>query len=141
MGRVINPNSPGKHRNQLVRGVVIALQELLSREETGEEARDLAAYIALSLGEIAATIEKTVEPWEKRGYWLKADRFRLDWDWADRLGKSLSEGLLGDDWDAAAQAAAQIMGKVHNVQVPIRHRLGTPWVGAWTRLQEKTEVT
>jgi hypothetical protein len=109
--------------------------------ETGVEERDLAAYIALSLAEIATTIEKTVEPWEKRGYWLKADRFRLEWEWTDRLGKRLSDGLIGDDWEAAAHAAAQIMGKVHSVQVPVRHRLGTPWTGAWERLQERTQVS
>ncbi len=105
-----------------------------------EEARDLAAYIALSLAEIADTIEKTVEPWEKRGYWLKADRFRLDWEWAGLLGKALSAGLMEDDWGSAAQAAAQIMGNVQSVQVPTRHRLGTPWVGAWDRLKDSETI-
>ncbi len=141
MSRVINPNAPGKYRDQLIRGVVIALRELLTREEVDDQSRDLAAFIALSLTEVETTIEKTVEPWEKRGYWLKADRFRLDWEWTGKLGKALSAGLLEDDWGAAAQAAAQIMGKVQSVNVPVRHRLGSPWEGAWARLQEKLDNT
>ncbi len=140
MGRVINPNSPGKLRDQLLRGVVVALRELMSRSENDVEAHDLAAYIVLSLEEIAGTIEKTVEPWEKRGYWLKADRYRLEWEWAGRLGKSLSDGLLGEDWGSAAQAAAQIMAKVQGVKVPARHGVGQPWSGAWARLQGSTRL-
>ena len=34
-----------------------------------------------------------------------------------------------------ARTRAQLGGKLNNVDVPIRHRLGTPWVGAFDQLE------
>jgi hypothetical protein len=31
--------------------------------------------------------------------------------------------------------SAQIAQKLMNVDVPVRHRLGTPWVGAWNLMK------
>ncbi len=39
----------------------------------------------LALEEINSNIDKSVEAWEKRGYWVKADKFRLDWEWSGKL--------------------------------------------------------
>jgi hypothetical protein len=103
-----------------------------------ETTRDMASFIALALEAIAATIDSTVEPWEKRGYWVKADRFRMDWDWAERFGKSMRKAVLNDEWVEVARLSAEIGGHVGNVKLPARHGLGTPWVGSWKRLQEKS---
>ena len=134
MSRVINPEGTGKERTQLSRSVVLALRELAKQPEINQNTRDLAAYIALALQAIAKTIDSSVEAWEKRGYWLKADRFRLDWAWAERLGKQMQQALLNDDWQTVALTAGQVAEKLHTVEVPQRHRLGAPWVGAWERL-------
>jgi len=75
---VINTENAGKERTQLTRAVVLALRELMRQTETNRETQDLAAFIVLALENIAATIDSSVEAWEKRGYWLKADRFRMD---------------------------------------------------------------
>ena len=134
MSRVINPETAGKKRKQMVRGVVIALRELMGQGEQDGLTRDLAAFIALSLEAIAKTVEESVAPWEKRGYWVKADRFRMDWDWAERLGGQLKQALLADDWAQVAEVSAKVGEKVSGEHVPKRHRLGTPWVGAWEKL-------
>lgn len=135
MSRVINPESAGKERTQLTRAVVLALRELIHKTDVDQETRDLAAFIALALATIAATIDDSVAAWEKRDYWVKADRFRMEWAWSERLGKAMRNALLNDDWPGVAQTSAQVMQKLKDVQVPQRHRLGTPWVGAWERLQ------
>jgi hypothetical protein len=136
LGRVINPESAGKERTQLSRATVLALRELMRQTQPDAQTRDLAAFIALALDSIAETIDASVEAWEKRGYWVKADRFRMDWRWAENLGKAMRQAVLAEDWSRVAETAVQIAGKLGNVKVPQRHRLGTPWVGAMERLRQ-----
>jgi hypothetical protein len=136
MSRVINPDSAGKERTRLSRAIVIAIRELARQEDTGGEARDLAAFIALALQIIAEGIDVSVAAWEKRGYWVKADRFRLDWTWADQMGEKMKTAVLNDDWGNVAMLAAQIAQKLQKVKVSENHRMGAPWVGAWEQLQK-----
>jgi hypothetical protein len=135
LGRVINPEGAGKERTQLMRSVVLALRELMQQNGTDDKTRDVAAYIALALKAIDGTVDVTVAAWEKRDYWLKADRFRMEWAWAGRLGQNMRKGVLSDDWPMVAQTAAAVAEKVRQIDVPKRHGLGTPWDGAWERLQ------
>jgi len=136
VGRVINPESAGKLRSQLTRSIVLALRELMRQAQPDAHSQDLAAYITLALEEISATVESSMAAWEKKGYWLKADRFRMDWEWAERASKALRQALAQDDWATVALTAAQVAQKLMSVDVPLRHRLGTPWEGAWQRLNE-----
>ncbi|MDP3184343.1 MAG: hypothetical protein Q8M58_03625, partial [Anaerolineales bacterium] len=85
MGRLINPDSAGKERTRLTKAVALAVRELAQQTGPGAESRDLAAFIALALAVIAGTIDVSVTAREKRGYWVKADRFRMDWAWAAHL--------------------------------------------------------
>jgi hypothetical protein len=136
MSRVINPDSAGKERTQLSKGIVLAIQELARQTDTGAEARDMAAFISLALTQIAAGIDISVAAWEKRGYWVKADRFRMDWLWTDIYAKKIREALLIDDWGTIAMTLPQIAEKLSKVKVPAGHRLGRPWVGAWKKLTQ-----
>lgn len=135
MGRVINPESAGKDRTRLTRAVVLALKELMHQTRPDDTTRDLAAFIALALDEVSETIDASVGAWEKRGYWLKADRFRMEWAWAEKLGTAMREAVLVEDWPRVAMTAAQVTEKLKDVDVPARHKLGTPWVGAWKQLK------
>jgi hypothetical protein len=134
LSRIIKLESAGKDRNQLVKGAALALRELMQQPEPGDQARDLAAFIALALEEIAGTIDNSVEAWEKRGYWVKADRFRMDWRWSGQLGGKMRSAVLADDWGEIAGTGVQIAQKLMDVKLPQRSRLGTPWVGAYKAL-------
>jgi hypothetical protein len=134
LGRIINPESAGKERKQLTRGVVLTLRELMNQTEPDPVTRDLAAFIALALQSIWETIDPSVAAWEKRGYWVKADRFRMEWAWSSQLGEEMRRALLSEDWGSVAQIAAKIAAKVNAIKLPQRHRLGRPWVGAWERI-------
>lgn len=135
MGRVINPEPARKQRQRLLRAVVLTLREMMAQTEQQEETRDQAAFLVLALREVAETIDRTVTPWEKRGYWLKADRFRMEWDWSSRLGDELARALLAADWGEVARVVGEIAARVRDVHVPRRHGLGRPWEGAWAHLQ------
>jgi len=135
LGRVINPETAAKERTVLTRSAVLAIRELMRQTEANALTRDLAAFIALALEGISATIDLSVEAWEKRGYWVKADRFRMEWLWAENLGRTMRQAVLADDLPGVAATAVQIAAKLNNVKVPQRHGLGTPWTGAYERLK------
>ena len=135
MSRVINPNALGKERDRLSKEVVLALRELAQQASTGPQTYDLAAFIASALQGIADTIDPSVQAWEKRGYWVKADRFRMEWMWTGQYAKDFRIALLADDWAQVAMLSAKIGGKFSGVKIPVRHRMGQPWVGAWNKLK------
>lgn len=137
MSRVINPDSAGKERTHLTKSIVLALRTLAKQTDVDDATRDLAAFIALALLRIDATIDISVQAWEKRGYWVKADKFRMEWMWTKHLGEQMRSAVLGGDWGAVARISAQVGQKLVKVQVPERHRLGTPWVGAHALLEKQ----
>ncbi len=137
LGRVIHLDSAGKQRTLLTRSVLTAIRLLMQQQEVNEQTRDLAAYIALALEEISNTIDPTVSAWEKRGYWLKADRYRMEWSWAKTLGEKMEQALRKEDWGMVAQIAAEIASRLANTAILKRLGARAPWEGAWDRLMEK----
>jgi hypothetical protein len=135
MSRVINPDSAGKERTRLSKAIVLAVRELARQDHPGPASRDLAAFIALALSAIAAGIESSVAAWEKRDYWVKADKFRMEWMWAGQTAEKLKSALQREDWRTVALLAAQIAQKFSKIQVSEHHRLGKPWAGAWDRFR------
>jgi hypothetical protein len=111
------------------------LNELTKSDPSIEKRRDLAAFICLSLRAISDTIDPTVEAWEKRGYWVKADRYRMEWSWTGQAAQRMKEALSAGDWESIAQLADQIGMKLAKVKVSPHHRMGQPWVGAWEKLR------
>ena len=134
MSKIYTPESAGKDRTRLSKSIVLALRELMKQTEPNDVTSDLTAYVVLALEEIAGNIDRSVEAWEKRGYWLKADRFQMEWEWTDRLSGSMRQALLNEDWPTIAKVSAQVAEKVKSVDVPQRNHIGTPWVGAWEKL-------
>ncbi|HAD07364.1 MAG TPA: hypothetical protein DCE76_09430 [Anaerolineaceae bacterium] len=134
MSRIINPENAGKQRTHLTKGVVLAIRELMKQAQADENTRDLAAFIGLALIEIGETIDVSVQAWEKRGYWVKAERFRMDWEWVQQLGQAMLDALKAEDWNQVALLSVRIAQKLQKIQVAERNRIGTPWKGAWQRL-------
>jgi len=135
MSRVINLDSAGKQRTQLAKAIVLAIRELALQKEPNAEARDLAAFISIALNMISEGIDISVAAWEKRGYWVKADKFRMEWDWAGPAGLKMQNAVLSDDWAAVAILSAQIAQKFAKVRLSENHRLGRPWAGSWETLK------
>ena len=136
LSRVINPNTPGKDRNRFKKGIALALRELSKSRETDARTKDLVAFIVLALDEIEATIDVTTTAWEKRNYWIKADRFRREWEWAGRLAKELKPLVLSQEWDEIAAFTPKLFRYVGDIKISERHRMGQPWLGAWEELNK-----
>jgi hypothetical protein len=138
MSPLINPESAGKERTQLTKAIVLAVRELAKQKDVTNEAKDLAAFMALALQSIAEGIDVSVAAWEKRGYWVKADRFRMDWRWTGQYAEKMKSAILAEDWGTVAMLAAQTAQKFNKIVVSENHRLGRPWVGAYARLNGKS---
>jgi hypothetical protein len=136
LGRIINTEGAGKERNRLSRCIVLSLRELMRQSQPDDKSRDLAAFIALALLSISDTVEASVLAWEKKGYWVKADRYRMEWSWTERFGKQMKQAVFQEDWPMVAQVSVQVAQKLMSVEVPLRNRLGTPWLGAWGALKQ-----
>ncbi len=134
MSRLINPDSAGKDRTRLSKAIVLSIRELAKQKDVTGEAKDLAAFIALALQSIAEGIDASVVAWEKRDYWVKADRFRMDWMWTGQLAEKMKSAVLNDDWGTIAMLMPQIAQKFSKVVVSENHRLGKPWIGAYLQL-------
>jgi len=134
LAKIYSPDSAGKDRTRLSKTIVLALRELMKQTEPDTLTKDLTAYVVLALEEIARNIDGSVAAWEKRAYWVKADRFRLEWEWAGSSAAKLRLAIGEGDWGTVAITSALIAQKLSKVTVPEKHRLGTPWLGAAGRL-------
>ena len=139
MSRVINPDSSGKERTRLSKSAALAIRELASLREPGEESRDLAAFLVLALGRISETVEESVVAWEKRGYWVKADRFRMEWGWTQTKSDLLFKYLQEQNWDGIIQQVVQVSQKLSAVKVPARKPQIDPWTDAYKLLMSESK--
>jgi hypothetical protein len=137
LSRLINPDSAGKDRARLSRAIVLSIRELAKQKDVTGEAKDLAAFIALALQSISEGIDASVLAWEKRGYWVKADRFRMEWLWTGQYAGKMKNAVLQDDWATIAMLMPQIAQKFGKVAVSENHRFGKPWVGAYGSLKDE----
>jgi hypothetical protein len=134
LSRVINPDSVGKERTRLTKSIVLCIRGLAKMSEVTPEAKDMAAFIALALQSISEGIDVSVAAWEKRDYWVKADKFRMEWMWASQSAEKMKAAVLHDDWAVVASLMPHIASKFGKTEVSDNHRLGKPWVGAYTLL-------
>jgi hypothetical protein len=134
MSPIINPESAGKERTQLTKAIVLAVRELAKQTDVTKDAKDLAAFIALALKSISEGIDISVAAWEKRGYWVKADRFRMEWLWTGQYADKMKVAIFTDDWGTVAMLMPQIAQKFNKIVVSENHRLGKPWSGAFEKL-------
>jgi len=131
VSKIINTVNVGTERNRLLKAIVIAIRELMKQTSVDSTTKDLAAFISNALIAVHETVERSVIPWEKRDYWVKADKFRLEWAWTKEIGEEMLEATLEQDWAKVALLSASVGQKLKNIMVSDRHRMGKPWVGAW----------
>jgi hypothetical protein len=136
MSRIIATDGPGKLRSQHRRTIAEVLRRLSQKPKLDEEVKDLAALIVLCLHRIADTVEQTTEAWERRDYYLKADRFREEWRWvepmADHLGAVIHEGR----WNQLPDVLVQLMPYFSDVKIARLTRKPSLWKGAYKKLLE-----
>ena len=137
MSRVINPGSAGTERTRLKKSLVLAIRELMKLQEPDQLSRDLIAFILLSLDRITETVDESAAAWEKRGYWLKSDHFRMEWDWAQILADRIRPNVYAEDYGKIIPDVVALSQSLMDITLSENNRIGTPWIGAWDALQKK----
>jgi hypothetical protein len=137
LSRIINLDSAGKTRARLTKAIILAIRELGKQSSPNDESRDMAAFISTALASIDKGIDESVTAWEKRGYWVKADRFRMEWAWAGRFAEKMHLAVQFDDWETVADVATLTAQKLSKITVSSGNRIGKPWSGAWAEIKQK----
>jgi hypothetical protein len=137
MSRVISIDGPGKVRNQHRRTIAEALRRLSQKPQLDDEAKDLVALIIFSLHGIADTIDRTVDAWEKRDYYLKADRFREQWRWVEPIADELSAITYEGQWNQLPIVLAQLMPHFADIKIKKMTRKPGLWQGAYQKFMQE----
>ena len=109
MGRVINPDNPGKKRNQELRTCAEILRQLSQKREIDTEAKDMLAQLVFSMREINDTIEHSAEVWEGRNYWMKAEELRQNWRWVYALAGHIQSLLRNEKWEQFPEVMVSLL--------------------------------
>jgi hypothetical protein len=136
MSRIIATEGPGKIRSQHRRTIAEALRRLSMKQQLDGEVRDLAALIVFCLHRIADTVEQTTEAWDKRNYYLKADRFREEWRWVEPMADQLSAVIYEGRWDALPDVLVQLMPYFADVRIKQMTRKPSLWKGAYNKFMQ-----
>src|SRR6266545_1916293 len=98
MSPVINTDSTGKLRNQLMRTAAEILRRLSQKTEIDGEAKDMLAMLVYCFREIEEGIDQSAEVWEKRNYWVKAEELRQRWGWPGDMADQIQAIIYQEDW-------------------------------------------
>ncbi len=134
MSRIVNLNNPGKIRSRNQRAIAELLRLFGSKKTLDAESKDMAATLVFSLREIYATVEQTTGAWEKRGYWMKADRFLREWEWSNELALNLEDVIRNEAWDLLPRLLGDLVPHTADIQVKNMTLKPDAWRGAYKRL-------
>ncbi len=138
MSRTFKIDSPGKVRNQMMRTSAELLRRLSQKPSLDGETKDIAAMLMFCLREIAKGIDESSLAWEKRNYWLKAERFRQKWSWAERSAKELEDLIRSDAWDHLPVVLVGMLPHFASIKVTRFTRKPNLWKGAYARLMSES---
>jgi hypothetical protein len=136
MSRIISTDGPGKARHHHRRTIAEAMRRLSRKPRFDDEAKDLSAAIVFSLLEIADSVDRTTEAWEKRDYYMKAERFREQWRWVEPLTDELSAVLYEARWQELPGVLAGLAPHFADIRVKKLTRNPGAWKGAYARFME-----
>jgi hypothetical protein len=130
--QIVKTSTPGKERERFSKAIVITIRTFMRQGAPDHETNDMVAFVILALKEISNGIDQSVAAWEKRGYWVKADKYRLEWQWAGEMADKLHHAFTAEDWAKIAEYLLATMTHFSNIKVSDSHRMGKPWVNAFT---------
>ncbi|MSP12002.1 MAG: hypothetical protein EXR62_03475 [Chloroflexi bacterium] len=135
MGRVIAIEKTANTRNQLRRTIAETLNRLMAKRSLDDEVKDLAALIVFCLREILEGVDQSATAWEKRNYFLKADRFRMEWEWAAKAAADLERVVREERWQDLPPMLARLAPRFTDITINKLMRSSETWEGCYQRLK------
>jgi hypothetical protein len=136
VSRVINTDSPGKRRNQLMRTGAELMRHLSQKQEIDDETKNMLALLVLTLRAIADGIDESTVAWEKRNYWIKAEEFRRNWQWTAEMAAELETLLKKGEWHNLPPLMVRMLPYFADIKVTKFTRKPSLWQGCYDRLME-----
>jgi hypothetical protein len=131
---IINTDNPGKRRNALMRSSAELLRHLMLQTSINAEAKDMLAQLVYCLREIDEGIDESARAWEKRDYWMKAEEFRNNWQWAGSAADELARLIREEKWVFLPPLLVRLSPKFSDINITKFTRDASLWHGAYTRL-------
>ena len=137
MSRVINLNSPGKIRSQMMRTAAEVIRRLSQKTTVDSEVRDMSAMLVYCFRQINAGIDESVGAWEKRDYWVKAERFRSSWLWVGKAADDLESIIRDETWEELPGTLVGVLPYFEDIKIARFTRNPSLWDGAYDRLMKE----
>ncbi len=134
MGRVINTDSTGKQRNNLMRTCAELVRRISQKPTLDDESKDMLALMVYCLREIEAGIDTSAAAWEKRDYWTKADELRTRWSWTGAAADELQALIFDERWDDLPTLLVKLFPRFSDIKITKLTRKETLWQGSYLRL-------
>lgn len=134
MSRVIQIENPTTIRNRHRRTIAEILRRLPQKQAIDDEAKDMAALIVLLLHEIYEGVEKSVVAWEKRDYWLKAERFMREWQWTLQAAADMDDVIRHEAWDLLPGLLMDLVPRFTDIEIKSLTRNPSLWQGGYKKL-------
>lgn len=134
MSRVINTDSTGKQRNQLMRTAAELLRRLSQKADIDQEVKDMAAMLVYCFREIEEGIDQSAAAWEKRDYWMKAEELRQRWSWPGDVADQLQAIIYNDNWAQLPPLMIKLLPRIADIKITKLTRKESLWQGAYDRL-------
>ncbi len=136
MSRIVRTETGTTRRRKLMQGIAQTLRAFSQPPAPGrEQSRQMLAFLALALAQLQESVEETATAWEKRSYWVKADRFRRDWEWAPRLLSAMDGALEAADFERAAACGMELATAIAAQRLKPGRPIPGLWNGAWNAWQ------
>ena len=81
--------------------------------------------------------KQSASAWDKRHYYIKADRLRADWEWTDKAAERLARLIGVDDWVRVPVVLAELAPRFADVDVVKLTRSPRLWEGAYAKLKQE----
>lgn len=137
MGRVINTDSTGKQRTQIMRTVAEILRRLSQKQVVDDEVRNMTAMLVYLFREIEAGIDQSATAWEKRDYWVKSEELRQRWMWVGDMADQLRVMIYSEKWTLLPPIMLKLLPKVADIKITKMTRDESLWEGVYDKLMSE----
>lgn len=134
MSRVIHVDNPGKRRNHARRSIAEILRFMSRKTQVDGQVRDMAAMTVFLLREIKETVDESAAAWEKRDYWMKAERFARDYLWIPEMAANIEDVVRHEAWDLLPELLGDLAPHFDDIKIKSMTRKPDQWQGAYEKL-------
>ncbi|HRR08373.1 MAG TPA: hypothetical protein PLO56_06735 [Rhodothermales bacterium] len=131
----VGTTDSAKLRQIHIRSCAEVIRLLATKPSFDDEAKDMTAFLVFNLRGIYETINESVQAWDDRNYWKKAEDMREKWRWSRTAAQDLTQLVLADQWQKIPDFLITLLPRFSEVTIREITRDADWWVGALRALK------